>query len=171
MQKSVYEEKKHFNVIDVMIIIGALLIIVALIFRAQIIGIFTSSGKQTAYTVTFEAESVSNTVAEKITDGKEVTWIERSICLGSLSDIKKEAAVIYVPNTVDPLLSAPYKNGTYNKVSSSDTSKITGSFTARGNSKSGCYINGTDLLTSGMTVTLATDTAEITVVITSITEN
>ncbi len=169
MQNSVYEEKKHFNVIDVMIIIGALLIIVGIIFRAQIINIFTSNGKQTAYTVTFEAESVDNAVAEKIVDGGNVIWIEKSVQLGTLSALQKQPATVYVPNiSGGSPFSAPYKDGKYNRISSPNLTKITGSFTAYGNSNGGCYINGTDFLAAGMTVTLATETAEFTAVITSI---
>ncbi len=174
MPNSVYEEKKHFNIIDVMIIICALLITVGIIFRAQIIDIFNSGGKQTTFTVTFEAENVGNTLAKKITDGSSVTWIEKSIQLGALSELNKEAAVIYVPNTVTntfPMLggNTSYKDGAYNKLTSAEQSKITGSFTAQGNSNNGCYINGTDFLAAGMTITLATATAEFEVIITSIT--
>ncbi len=167
---NVYEEKKHFNIIDVMIIICALLITVGIIFRAQIIDVFNSSGKQTTFTVTFEAENVSAALSESFSDGNAVTWTEKSLQLGALSGLNKEAAVIYVPNTVTlPLLGGAYKDGTYSKVTSSDMFKITGSFTARGNLNNGCYINGTDFLAAGMTITLANPTAEMQVVITSIT--
>ena len=146
---------------------------VGIIFRAQIIDIFYSSGKQTTFTVTFEAENVPKELSENITDGSYVTWIEKSAQLGAISGLNKEAAVIYVPNTVSssyPFGGISYKDGTYNKVTSSDLFKITGSFKAQGNSNTGCYINGTDFLASGMTVTLATTSAEFQVVITSITE-
>lgn len=172
MPNSVYEEKKHFNVIDVMIIICALLITVGIIFRAQIIDVFNSSGKHTTFTVTFEAENVPANISERILDGGEVTWLEKSLQLGTLSGLNKEAAVIYVPNTVNSpslLGGASYKDGTFSKVPSSELFKITGSFTAQGNTNNGCYINGTDFLAAGMTVTLATSTAEFEVIITSIT--
>lgn len=174
MPNSVYEEKKHFNIIDVMIIICALLITVGIIFRAQIIDVFNSSGKHTTFTVTFEAENVPSNISEQITDGSSVTWTEKSLQLGALSGLNKKAAVVYVPNTVtNPLQmfgGVSYKDGTFNKVTSSDLFKITGSFTAQGNTNNGCYINGTDFLAAGMTVTLATSTAEFTAIITSITE-
>ena len=173
MPNNVYEEKKRFNAIDVMIIISALLIIVGIIFRAQIIDIFNSSGKQTTFTVTFEAEAVPSTLTEKIVSGDPVTWLEKSASLGNLSDIKKDAAVIYVPNTViDPAVNdgAPYRDGTFSAVTSTELSRITGSFTAKGNSNDGCYVNGTDFLAAGMTVTLLTPSAEFSVIITSITE-
>ncbi len=170
MPNSVYEEKKHFNVIDVMIIICALLITVGIIFRAQIIDVFNSSGKHTTFTVTFEAENVPANISEQLSDGSAVTWIEKSLQLGALSGLNKEAAVVYVPNTVTNPLGTSYKDGTFSKVTSSDLFKITGSFTAQGNKNNGCYINGTDFLAAGMTVTLATSTAEFTVIITSITE-
>ncbi len=172
MPNSVYEEKKHFNIIDVMIIICALLITAGIIFRAQIIDVFNSSGKQTTFTVTFEAENVPAALSENFSDGNTVTWTQKSLQLGALSGLNKEAAVIYVPNTVTPPSSnggASYKDGTYSKVTSSDLFKITGSFTAQGNSNNGCYINGTHFLAAGMTITLATSTAEMQVVITSIT--
>lgn len=168
MQNNVYEEKKHFNIIDVMIIIGALLIIVGIIFRAQIIDIFTHSGKQTTFSVTFEADNIPLNLSEKIVDGNTVTWLEKSAQLGTLSELKKDAAVIYVPNTVTNG-DTTYKDGTFTKITSSDTVKISGTFTAQGNSNDGCYVNGTDFLAIGMTVTLATPTAQFEVIITSIT--
>lgn len=167
MPNSVYEEKKHFNIIDVMIIIGALLIIVGIIFRAQIIDVFVNNGKQTTYTVTFEADAVPNAISENILDGNTVIWVEKSAQLGVLSDLKKEAAVIYVPNT-SVSEGKTYNDGTYSKVTSSDMTRIVGVFTAQGNSNDGCYVNGTDFLASGMTLTLATPTVEFQVVITSI---
>ena len=173
MQNGIYEEKKHFNIIDVMIIICVLLITLGIIFRAQIIESFNSGGKQTTFTVTFEAENVSADVAAMITDGSSVTWIEKSLKLGTLSGLTRENSVIYVPNTVTESAlpfgeSNTYKDGTYNKVTSSDLVTVKGSFTAQGNQNKGCYVNGTDFLAAGMTVTLATATAQITAVITSI---
>ena len=173
MQNGIYEEKKHFNVIDVMIIICVLLITLGIIFRAQIIESFNSGGKQTTFTVTFEAENVDVSLSELITDGLSVTWIEKELRLGTLSGITKEASVIYVPNVVVDASILPgedssYKDGTYNKVTSNDLVDIKGTFTAQGNSSNGCYINGTDFLAAGMTVTLSTPTAQITAVITSI---
>lgn len=172
MPNSVYEEKKRFNIIDVMIIIAALLIIVGIIFRAQIIDVFNSGGKHTTFTVTFEADNVPNALADKISDGESVTWLEKTLPLGTLSGIEKTAATVYVPNTVtniNPLM-PDYKDGTYSAVASTELTKINGTFTAQGTSKDGCYINGTDFLASGMTVTLVTATTEIQVIITSITE-
>ena len=171
MPNTVYEEKKRFNVIDVMIIIAALLIIFGIIFRAQIIDVFNSGGKQTTFTVTFEADSVPNALAEKIVDGEGVTWLEKSLSLGTLSGIEKTPSTIYVPNTESSLdsLLLPYKDGTYNALPSAELTKITGSFTALGSSKNGCYVNGTDFLAAGMTVTVVTATAELQVTVTSIT--
>ncbi len=171
MQNSVYEEKKHFNIIDVMIIIGILLIVIGIIFRAQIIGIFIDNGKQTSYTVSFEADSVPNNVAEKILEQNKVTWVEKSASLGNIFEIEKKPAIIYVPNIVGSVLNHPYKDGTYSKIESDDYKTITGKFTAQGNSNDGCYINGTQFLAAGMTITLATSTTEFEVIITSITEN
>lgn len=158
MQNNVYEEKRHFNIIDFMIIIGAILVIVGIIFRAQIIDFFNASGKQTTYTVTFEADEVPLGIADTVANGSSVIWLEKSIQLGTLSNMTKAPATVYLPES----------DGTFKAVSSSDLVKITGSFTALGKSNNGCYINGTDFLAAGMTVTLATPTSQIEVIITSI---
>jgi hypothetical protein len=160
MQNNSYEEKKHFNVIDVLIIIGAILIIVGIIFRAQLISIFNANATETKYSISFEAEAVDNNVAELLQNGNNVTWLDKSQKLGAITTVEKSPTKIFVPEN---------ETGKYIAVDSDKTQKVTGTISALGNSKNGCYINGTTYLAAGMTVVLATENAEFTAIITSVT--
>ena len=55
-----YENKKRFNIVDAMIILGILVIASSIIFRTQIIMFFSSDTTKNEYYITFEAENIDN---------------------------------------------------------------------------------------------------------------
>ena len=155
-----YENKKRFNIVDAMIILGILLIAASIIFRTQIIILLNSDTTKNEYTITFEAESVDNAFAGLIKNESEVTWIENGVSLGTLEAVSKPSnALIYSTD----------ENGAISFVESETSSKVTGRLSVKAISNNGCYIDGTHFIAAGMTVTLATKDVQFTAVITSVT--
>ena len=155
-----YENKKRFNIVDAIIILGILVIAASIIFRTQIIMFFSSDTTKSEYTISFDAESIDNDLVSLIKMGAEVTWIENGSSLGTLKNVSSPiASKLY---TTD-------ENGTIFVTESKTQSKITGKLTVDAISNNGCYIEGTHFLAAGMTVTLSTKDVQFTAVITSVT--
>ena len=159
MNNNAYEEKKHFNAIDALIILGVLLIIVGIIFRSNIIMLFRDNAQRSECTITFISDSVPNDVVSLIANGNVLTWVDHDIQLGTLQTFSSSPAVISLEND----------DGSYRAVSSTTDSAVTGVISTTALSDNGCYIDGTDFIAAGMSVVIATQNAQFTAVITSIT--
>lgn len=158
MNNNTYQEKKHFNAIDVLIILGVLLIILGIIFRSNIITLFRDNAQRSECTISFISENVPNNVAALLGNGNTLTWVEHDIPLGTLETVSSSHAVIYIENG----------DGTYHTAPSASESTVVGVIKTTALSDNGCYINGTDFIAAGMTVVIATQNAQFTAVITSV---
>ena len=154
-----YEEKKRFNIVDAIIILGVLVIAASIIFRAQIITFFSSDTTKDEYTIRFEADYIDNSLLPFITSGNLVTWIDNDVSLGMIDRISSsEKAKIYESDASGKL--TVYESETH--------SKIVGEITVEAISNSGCYIDGIHLIAAGMNVTLSTKNIQFNAVITSV---
>ena len=157
---SSYEEKKRFNIIDFIIILGVLIIAASIIFRTQIITFFSADASNDEYTLTFEIELINNEDAALIDLNDTLTWIENDISFGTIKE-----------------LSAPKKASIYEKdqngniiFSLSETqSTLTGTINLDAITNNGCYVDGMYFVGAGMTVTLATKNVQFTAIITAVT--
>ena len=152
------EEKKRFNVIDVLIILGILLIVLALIFRAQIINVFNDTGSRTECRITIIADEIAADTVASIKEGDQVTWLDRDVSIGSIESISSEKATVYVPNY----------DGSYSPVVSDTLYKLTCTIVTTCLSDNGCYIDGKYFVAKGMTMLLSTQNAQFTVTITAV---
>ena len=154
-------EKKRFNVIDVLIIASIALIVLAVVFRGQIINFFSDQENLTEYTVEFISEPTPNGVAASLVQGVRLNWVEMGCELGRLEALETTAANVYSTDPEDGSL----------KVSLSPTdSVIKGSIPVRAQKNNGCYVSGTYFLASGMQLTLRSTMAQITVTVTNVAE-
>lgn len=154
-----FEEKKRFNIVDAIIILGVLVIAASIIFRAQIITFFSSDTTKDEYTIRFEAEYVDNAFIPLITGGNLVTWIDKDVSFGIIERISSsEKAKIYESDA----------NGKLTIFESDTHSKIVGEITVEAISNNGCYIDGIHLIAAGMNVTLSTKNIQFNAVITSV---
>lgn len=158
MNRNMYEEKKHFNAIDALIVLAAIVMVVLIIFRSQIIAFFNDTGNKSECEISFVCESLPNDITAQVQNGATVTWIDTDISLGRLeiTSPAEAADVFYTEN-----------NELHVKKSTTD-SKFTGIITTVAISNNGCYVNGSDFIATGMTVLLSTDLVQFSALITDI---
>jgi len=160
MNSNNYEEKKRFNIIDTIIILGVLIIALSIIFRTQIITFFSTETSYDEYTISFEIELINNENVEMIKSNDSVTWIENDVSFGTIKQLSApKKASIY---ETDP-------DGNITVSESNTHSTLTGTIKLDAISNSGCYVDGMYFVGAGMTVTLATKNVQFTAVITSVT--
>lgn len=159
MNKSFYEEKKRFNAIDAFIVLILLVMIAVLIFRSQIIALFNDTGTQKDCEIYFTCESIPMDIYPQITSGSAVTWLESDASLGRLTMISQEPekAKIYEQT----------ENGLIYRESFTDY-EFKGKINGTAISNHGCYIDGTDFLAAGMTITIVAGHVQFTALITAV---
>ncbi|MBR2474442.1 MAG: DUF4330 family protein [Clostridia bacterium] len=158
MNSNIYEEKKRFNIIDALIILVVLLMILAVIFRSQIISLFSDASTKSDCEIYFTCEQIPNDLTSLITDGATVTWIEADAELGRLTRL------------TDPVPSDIYEKSDDALIlkKSNDTKKFTGKISGSAISNNGCYIDGTDFIAAGMTITVTTGTVQFEALVTDV---
>lgn len=149
------EEKKRFNVIDVLIILGILLIVLALIFRAQIINVFNDTGSRTECRITFIADELPNDTANSVRAGEQMTWLDRDISLGAIESVNVSPATVYVQSL----------DGSYSPVVSDTLKQLTCTVVTTCLPDNGCYIDGKYFVAKGMSMLLSTPTAQFNVTV------
>ena len=159
MTSNIYDEKKKFNIIDALIIFLIIALILVVIFRAQLISLFNDAGNRSTVEITFVCEEISAELLNSIALGDTITWLEADVGLGTLNgkDNEKNAIEYYYDENND--LRIKEING-----KKSYEGKLNG--TAINNN--GCYIDGTDFLASGMTITLTNGKVQFAALITSV---
>ena len=164
MNSNLYEEKKRFNAVDVLIVFTVILLILVIIFRTQILSLFTSSGTKESCHITFVCENVSKEVYEnniKDIDQANLNWINAEAKLGSMT-INREsvsAARIYEKSP----------SGDWRYTLSDTNVRFSGSISTTLTSNNGYYVGGTDFIAPGMTITVATTNAQFDILILNIT--
>ena len=158
MNSNIYEEKKKFNIIDALIIIIVLLMVFAVIFRSQIISLFSDTGTKTECEIYFICEEIPNDLVGMVTNGAAVTWIEADAEMGRITEI------------TEPVKSDVYETyeGKLILKKSDTTMKFTGKISGSAISNNGCYINGTDFLAAGMNITISTGTVQFEALVTDV---
>ncbi len=155
-----YEKsEKRFNFIDVLIILAVILIIAAVIFRAQIITIFNDGERRSECVIEFQCESVPKECISHIKEGIELSWLEKETSIGKLGKIEVSPAQKYVLKD----------NGSYEKFDDPLNYFIKGSITADVLYKDGCYIGGTAFLAPGMTITVHSENTQFEMTVLKIT--
>ncbi len=160
MNNNIYGEKKKFNVVDALIIVLFAIMLLVIIFRAQLISLFNNNGKRTAVEISFECEAVDNEIANSITDQSTLYWVETDDILGTLNiTVSPAASQILYYN----------EDGELCTRKSETTQAFSGVIKGTAINNNGCYIDGTDFLASGMTITITNGKAQFTALITSVT--
>ena len=159
MNSNIYEEKKKFNIIDALIIVIVLLMVFAVIFRSQIISLFSDTGTKSECEIAFVCEEIPNELVGMVTDGSTATWLEANAELGRLTQLSAPVEADVYETFGDQLVLKK----------SSVAKKFSGKIVGTAVSNNGCYINGTDFLAAGMTVTVSTGTVQFEALITDVT--
>ena len=156
---SVYEdEKRNFNGLDIMIIIIAVLMVFVVIFRTQIISIFSDAATKTDCEIYFTCEAVPNELAPSITDGSPITWLDAEAELGRMTKTTAlEPSKSYIESGNDLII-----------VRSDKTMRFSGMINSSAIKNNGCYIDGTQFLAAGMTITMTTGTVQFQALITDV---
>lgn len=159
MNANIYEEKKKFNVIDALIVFLLLALIIVVIFRAQLISLFNDTGKRNDVEITFVCEAIPNEILPSITSGSQLRWIEADATVGTLTiEGAPSSALEYYRDDSNTLRVRELAGN----------SAFKGKINGNAISSNGCYINGTDFLASGMTITLSNGKAQFVALITSV---
>ena len=161
MNSQLYEERKRFNVIDALIILLLIVMVLVVVFRAQLISLFNDTGTKRNVEITFVCESIDKEIYDRsVLNGERLSWVEPNVSLGVFTlEGEKAAADVYYYNNAGELC-----------VKKSDTDyTFSGKIAGTAIDNKGCYINGTDFLASGMTVTLTNGKAQFTAIITGVT--
>ena len=152
--------KKRFNIVDCVILLCVILIIVAVVFRAQIIDYIARGENLSEYTVVFESDPIGNSYASYITAGKQIEWVETNSVIGEIKNIESVTpADVYTVRSDGTLMVTP----------SDSESVVRGTLTVRASDKDGCFISGTDFVGAGMKMTLRSNNALFTVTVISVT--
>ena len=163
MNKNLYEEKKHLNGIDVLIIVILLIITAVIIFRSQILSFFTSSGTTESCEITFVCENIPKDVFEnnvKQSSKNSLNWIDANSKLGVMS-IDAESigmARLYEKEA----------NGQWSVTYSDIAVRFAGKIKSTLISNNGFYLGGTEFIAPGMTITVATELAQFEILIVDI---
>ena len=158
--RNLYEEKKRFNGIDVLIVVLLLLITAVVIFRSQILSLFTVTGTKENCEITFVCERISKDVYEgniKQTGKTTLNWIDTGKSIGNM--------------TLDSSTVAPSRiyekqpDGSYTVKFSETEISFGGKIKTSLISNGGYYLNGTEFIAPGMTITVATELAQFNILI------
>ena len=156
-------EKKRFNFIDVIILLCVALIVLAVVFRAQITGYIAGGKNLVGYSVAFQSEPVENGIVGYIKSGNTVEWVEKGIEIGTVNALNAPAdAEIYTLSSDGKLIVAP----------STSAKKLSGTLAIMGYEKDGgCFVSGTEFIGAGMKMTLRSGNTVFTVTVLSVTKN
>ena len=155
------KEKRKFNIVDCVIILCAVLIVTAVIFRSQIIEFISRGENLSEYTVAFETDPIANSYAGYITTGKRIEWVEKNSVIGEIMSIESS-----VPEDIYTVCS----DGTLLVTQSDSKTVIRGTLSVKAADKDGCFISGTDFVGAGMKMTLRSNNAVFTVTVLSVTK-
>lgn len=164
MNSNLYEEKKRINAVDVLIVITVILMILVIIFRAQILSLFTSSGTKESCHITFVCENVSKEVYEnniKDSNQTKLNWINADTKLGNMT--------IYPESVSQARIYEKTPSGDWTYQLSDTAVRFSGSITTTLTSNNGYYVGGADFIAPGMTITVATEHAQFEILILNIT--
>ena len=159
MNTGIYEEKRKFNVIDFFIILLLVILVLVVVFHSQLISLFMDTGTRADVQIEFVCESIPNDIVDSINTSNNITWVEPNVHVGTLtlSGQPTKANVLY------------YNEANKLCIRESDTdSTFSGVIRGSAISDNGCYINGTDFLAAGMTVTLTNGQVQFTALITKV---
>ena len=152
------DEKKRFNALDALIVLIAILLVLVVVFRTQIVSFFSNTSTKMECDIYFTCEEIPNELTSAVADGASVTWVDADVKLGRLT------------RTSDFTESVKYeKNGdTLYLTTNSSYKSFTGKINGIAIKSNGCYIEGTDFISAGMTVTLTTGLVQFKALITDV---
>ena len=156
------KEKKRVNFIDITIVLCLILIILAVVFRAQITEYISGGTNLTSYSVEFESEPLRNGYVNYIGVGDAVEWVEKDMEIGSVDAINES-----VPTPI-------YTVGSDGKLiitESDTTTTVRGVLSVRALDNDGCFISGTEFIGAGMKMTLRAGNVVFEVTVLSVTKN
>ena len=150
---------KRINAIDVVIIICSALIILATVFRAQVIGFFGDGENLSEFVVTFESDPLENSYAGYVNAGRNVEWVEKAKSIGEIRSITGiSPAKVYTLGS----------DGSLIITDSGSSSVLRGTLLVRAASKDGCFVSGTEFIGAGSRLTLRTQNVVFTVTVLSV---
>lgn len=154
-----YEEKRKFNIVDVLIILAILLIAASVIFRSHIINFFNTEITRQECSIYFEAEYVDNASASVLSTDTPLLWIEKNVEFGTIISIFDVQASEMISED---------ENGNLILTKSDTHSRVTGKINITAVSNNGCYIDGIHFICAGQSLTLSTRSTQFSATITSI---
>lgn len=160
MNSNIYGEKKKFNVVDALIIVLFAIMLLVVIFRAQLISLFNDNGKRASVEISFECEAIDNEMVASVTNQSTLQWVEADTTLGTLTLTSSPSAaqILYYDD-----------DGELCVRKSENKQTFSGTIQGTAVNNNGCYIDGTDFLASGMTITVTNGKVQFTALITSVT--
>ena len=153
-------KSKKLNIIDILIIICAALIILATVFRTQVIGFLADRENLSEFNLAFETHPIPNEYSGHIVSSPEpVEWVEVDKKIGVISSVEgTTSAPVYTMGADGKLI-----------VTESDDKVIRGTMAIKAVQKGGCFISGTEFIGAGMVITLRLSTVVFKVTVLSVT--
>ncbi|MBR2459981.1 MAG: DUF4330 family protein [Clostridia bacterium] len=140
-------EKKTFNIIDVLIIVCVALLVLATVFRAQVISFFSDRENLSEFVVSFRSEPLENSYVGYVKAGRNIEWVENKLEIGEIRAVTQSyPAKVYTVGT----------DGTLIITEDDSTSVLEGTLLVRAAAKDGCFISGTEFIGAGTKMTLRT---------------
>lgn len=169
-EKKVRKSGWHVNFFDIILILLAILCIVGVWQRKNLQKLFTDEEVMESYTVTFEIKKLRSTTVELLQRGTEMylTEGEETVSLGTLSvPVSTAAATEYFVDEKGNIVTAVYPQDQYEYLLD-----VTGTLSCRGIRRDNAFLlEGKTYLAVNQTVLAHTETADVTIRITSITKN
>ena len=167
------EEKRkarfHFNILDLVLVLLALLCILGLWQRENIQSIFESGEELDSYTISFEIRKLRSTTVELLTEDQEL-YIDDDgtrVSLGTIVERYPGAAVEYMIDENGNTVEVFYPDDKYEYLQD-----LTGDLSCRGIDQNGNFLlEGKIYLAVNQTVKAYTENADFEIRITAITKN
>ena len=152
---------KKLNVIDIMILVCVALIVLATVFRTQVIGFLADKENLSEFTLTFETEPIPSGYSGYILpSATPVEWAEVGKEIGTINSVEVSDAPVHTIGSDGKLI-----------VSKGDDKVLRGTMIVRAVSRDGCFISGTEFIGAGMEITLRISTVVFEATVLSVTPN
>ena len=159
--------RRHFNLLDVAIILLALLAVVGVWQRRNLQDLFTTEEVLESYTVTFEVKKIRSTTLDQLQKGTELYLSEddEQFSLGVLSQqLSVAAATVYLQNQDGETVKAVYPQDNHEYLLDAD-----GVLSCEGVTHDGSFLlGGRVYLAINQIVDVRTETADLQIRITGI---
>ncbi|MBE6629845.1 MAG: hypothetical protein E7624_03225 [Ruminococcaceae bacterium] len=159
------KSERHFNLLDAVLILLAILAIVGVWQRNNLKNLFAKKELMEPYIISFEVKRVRSTTADLLTKGVEFYTADGHVALGALTQqVATSAATVYLPHP-DP------EKGTVEAVYPQDEYEylldVSGELSCLGiEREQSFFVGGELLLVKGQEIRVQTETVDLIITIT-----